>query len=196
MVGVDMYAENCTLQVVNMATRVYSETDEELACKATQEASAFHELYRRYAAPVYRYHVAWNGNAPAAQSLTSQTFFEAYSRLAAYRLGGHFVKRIFGIAREIRKIHGGESGVSFTDTSPGDLEIESLARAINRLGDDMAEAFVLRFFAGFDASEIGLILVKSDAAVKMLVYRGLCALNVLLSSSLEVQNDGQRSLPG
>ena len=178
-----------------MASSISYETDEELTWRTTQEVEAFHELYRRYALPVYRYHVAWKGNAHTAQSLTSQTFFEAYSKLTAYQLGGLFIKRIFGIARDLRSNHSWASGDNLRpDTSVGidgerfmpesgmalQVDISSLARAINQLSDDMAEAFVLRVFAGFDASEIGLIMVKSDVAVKILIYQTLCELNRLL----------------
>jgi len=122
-------------------------------------------------------------------------FFEAYSRLTAYQLGGLFIKRIFGIARDLRVQHSLASGDSLRpDTSVGidcerfmpesemilQVDISRFARVINRLRDDMAEAFVLRVFAGFDASEIGLIMVKSDVAVKMLIYRTLCELNRLI----------------
>jgi len=47
----------------------------------------------------------------------------------------------------------------------------------------------LRFFAGLNPSEIGQVMVKSDAAVKMLIYRGLCDLKVQLCSKLEIEND-------
>jgi len=190
-----MYVNDQSIQIVKAAARMSSETDEALAWRATQEVEAFHELYRRYALPVYRYHVAWKGNAHTAQSLTSQTFFEAYSRLTVYQLGGLFIKRIFGIARDLRVQHSLASGDSLRpDTSVRidcerfmpesemtlQVDISSFVRAINRLRDDMAEAFVLRVFAGFDASEIGLIMVKSDVAVKMLIYQTLCELNRLL----------------
>ena len=190
-----MCVNDQSFQIVKAAARVSSETDEALAWRTTQEVEAFHELYRRYALPVYRYHVAWKGNAHTAQSLTSQTFTEAYSKLTAYQLGGLFIKQIFGIARDLRSNHSWASGDNLRpEPSVGidgerlmpesgmtlQVDISSLARAINRLSDDMAEAFVLRVFAGFDASEVGLIMVKSDVTVKMLVYRSLCELNRLL----------------
>jgi DNA-directed RNA polymerase specialized sigma24 family protein len=45
----------------------------------------------------------------------------------------------------------------------------------------MAEALVLRFFAGLNASEIGQVMTKSDAAIKMLVYTGLRNLEAQLA---------------
>lgn len=188
-------------QRLTTAASLPFEPDEELAWRATQEIEAFLELYHRYNLTVYRYFIAWTGNEHAAQELTSQTFLTAYARITSYQLGGRFVKRLFEIANYIRRNHSSRRGEDFLQGSPPGIpgngiitdagapfpkEISTIAWAIGGLTNDMAEALALRFFAGFDTSDIGQIMVKSDAAVKMLVYSGLCDLKDRLSSKLEV----------
>ena len=180
------------------------ESDEELVWRATHDVEAFQELCQRYNLPVYRYHIAFTGNEQAAQNLTSQTFIEAYASITAYRFGGRFIKRLFRMANDIRRNHFHKWGGSFPGDAqldiPGNgfvhetgaafqVEIRKIAWAIDKLTCDMAEALALRIFAGLNVSDVGQIMVKSDAVVKMLVYRGLNELKVRLSMKMEYQND-------
>jgi len=204
VVGVSMFNHELSKERVMQAASLSIDTDEELAWRATQEVEAFQELYLRYKLPVYRYHIVWTGNEQAAQILTSQTFLEAYVRITSYRFGGRFVKRLFEIANYIRGNHLHKWEDNFSQDAPFDnpgnglmpetgagfqTEIRKIAWAIHGLTNDMAEAIALRFFAGLNVSEIGQIMVKSDAAVKMLVYRGLSDLKVRLFPKMEFQND-------
>jgi len=185
--------------MVSEPARVTVESDEELVWRATQEAEAFQALYRRYRLPIFRYHTAWTGNKQAAQELTAETFLAAFERIASYRFGGRFIKWLFGIAKLLRGDYSPSRADNFLPDAPfpppgGDMldseavfqmEISEIARALATLPEETAEALSLRLFAGLDTAEIGLVMVKSDAAVKMLVYRGLCDLKAGLSSRLE-----------
>jgi RNA polymerase sigma-70 factor (ECF subfamily) len=180
------------------------ESDEELAWRTLQEKEAFGELYRRYRLPVYRYHIARTGNEQDAQDLTSQTFLAALECIASYQFGGCFMSWFFKLAHQILANHFHNWGAktkpkhlvdipnygSYTECgTTSKIEINEIAREIQSLTEDMAEALTLRFFAGLNPSEIGQVMVKSDAAVKMLIYRGLCDLKVQLCSRLEIEND-------
>ena len=161
------------------------ESDEVLAWRATQEVGAFQELYQRYKLPIYRYHLARTGNERDARDLTSQTFHLAFEGITSYRFGGRLLKWLFGIANQIQGNHfrmGGDRFPLFEREAALQEEIGEIANAIDALNDDMAEALVLRFFAGLNASEIGQVMTKSDTAIKMLVYTGLRNLEAQLAS--------------
>jgi RNA polymerase sigma-70 factor (ECF subfamily) len=67
------------------------------------------------------------------------------------------------------------------------LQIESVSRALKKLTSDRAEAIILYFFGGLTSSEAGRVLGKSEAAVKMLISRGLQDLRERTSLALEVE---------
>ena len=173
-----VYPGIVTQQVISVSSPSY-ETDEALAWRATQEMGAFQELYNRYQQFIYRYHYARTGDEQVAQDLTSRTFLAAGEQIASYRFSGRVVGWLFRIASR-------ELG-DYLDKGEYDFPAE-LTRAINALPADMAEALALRFFAGLSPSEIGLVMVKSDAVIKMLVYRGLCGVEVHLSSKAGIEN--------
>jgi RNA polymerase sigma-70 factor (ECF subfamily) len=60
------------------------------------------------------------------------------------------------------------------------LRLAAVRQSIVKLAPDRAEALVLRFFAGLSALEASQVMGRSEAAVKMLVYRGLRDLRRLL----------------
>jgi RNA polymerase sigma-70 factor (ECF subfamily) len=174
-----------------MAVNITLEADEELAWRATQEVEAFEELYRRYKLTIYRYHLAQTGSEQVAQDLMAQTFLAAFESINSYDFRGRFVSWLFRIANKIQEEHHHRWDFSTPQfTTPGfpdnvakpgrgaayQIEIHEIAKAIDTLTEDEAEALTLRFFAGLNSSEIGQIMDKSETAVKILVYRGLCDL--------------------
>lgn len=198
-----MSDHDLTREQIRMAVRVSCESDEELALRATQEVEAFQELYHRYKLPVYRYHLAQTGNEQEAQDLTSRTFLAAFECITSYQFGGCFVSWFFRLASHVQGNHltrwGDNNPLDTSFGIPGNgskprreatfqITIDEIARVIDALPDDMAEALTLRFFAGLNPSEIGLVMVKSDAAIKMLVYRGLCELKARLISKVEIEH--------
>jgi DNA-directed RNA polymerase specialized sigma24 family protein len=67
------------------------------------------------------------------------------------------------------------------------MELESIARALRQISPDRAEALILTYFGGLTQAEAGRVLQKSEAAVKMLVSRGLQDLRERTSLALEVE---------
>ena len=66
------------------------------------------------------------------------------------------------------------------------LQMDQLLSALRNISRERAEALILCFFSGLSFTEAGLVLGKSEAAVKMLVARGLHDLRTRTSFALEV----------
>jgi DNA-directed RNA polymerase specialized sigma24 family protein len=67
------------------------------------------------------------------------------------------------------------------------LQLESVSRALRQISPDRAEAITLTYFGGLSNLEAARILNKSEAAVKMLISRGLQDLRERTSLALEVE---------
>ena len=183
-------------------TKTTAANDLALARNALADEDAFAELYRQYVPRVYRYHMAHTGNVKDAEDLTSQTFISALEGLKSYRGDGSFAAWILGIASKKRLMffRGRKPEVPLDDalhlpspSLPTDraahqrLRLESLARALKTISPERAEAVVLSYFGGLSNQEIGATLRKSEAAVKMLVSRGLQDLRERTSLRMEVE---------
>lgn len=178
--------------------------ESDLARQATTDTDAFAELYRRHLTRVYRYHIAHTGNVKDAEDLTSQTFMAALKGIRSFRGTGSFAAWIMGIASKKRLMFfrgsGGrleiplDSALHYpsldlpTDKAASQrLQLESVSRALRQLSPDRAEAIILSFFGGLSNAEVGRVLNKSEAAVKMLISRGLQDLRERTSLALEVE---------
>ena len=187
-----------------MATQIKEpDTDEsDLTRLAVTDIEAFAELYRRHLTRVYRYHAVHVGNAKDAEDLTSQTFLAALEGIRSFRATGSFAAWILGIASKKRLMfyRGKKPQLPLDDAleypSPGlpteqaaaqRLQLESVSRALQRISPDRAEALILTYFGGLSHAEAGRVLSKSEAAVKMLISRGLQDLRERTSLALEVE---------
>jgi RNA polymerase sigma-70 factor (ECF subfamily) len=187
-----------------MASRIKEpDTDEtDLARQAVTDIEAFAELYRRHLTRVYRYHVAHTGNMKDAEDLTSQTFIAALEGIRGFRGAGSFAAWIMGIAsrKKLMFFRGTRPNISLEDAvqypsadPPTDkaaqqrLQLECVARALRQISPERAEALILTYFGGLSHAETGRVLNKSEAAVKMLVSRGLQDLRDRTSLAVEVE---------
>jgi RNA polymerase sigma-70 factor (ECF subfamily) len=175
--------------------------DARLAHQARTDANAFAELYRRHITTVYRYHMAHTGNVKDAEDLTSQTFMAALEGIRSYRGTGSFAAWIMGIAARKRALffrknrseapldaalHIQTSDLPTDKAAARRLQMEQVHHALRHISPDRAEALILCFFGGLDVGEAGRVLGKSEAAVKMLISRGLNDLRTRTSLALEV----------
>jgi RNA polymerase sigma-70 factor (ECF subfamily) len=183
----------------------YSSMDDtSLAHLARFEPEAFAELYRRHVASVYRYHLAHTGNEKDAEDLTSQTFMAALEGIKSYRGTAPYITWILGIAFRLKSRHFRrrkpevplEAALHVpTSSLPTDksafqrLERTQIINALKQLSSDRAEALILCFFSGLDFREAGEVLGKSEAAIKMLISRGLQDLRTRSSIILEVDHE-------
>lgn len=174
----------------------------QLVREALTDAEAFAELYRRNLNRVYRYHMAHTGNVKDAEDLTSQTFMAALEGLASFRGEAPFAAWLMGIASRKRALffrgrrpevpldaalHIPAPGL-LTDQLAGQrLQLESILRALRQLSPDRGEALILFYFSGLSHAESARVLGKTEAAVKMLVSRGLQDLRERTSLAFEVE---------
>ena len=151
---------------------------------------------------VYRYVlVRVGGNVQDAQDLTSQTFLAAMEGLKSYRSTQPFVAWLLGIARhkvadQFRRQKPQvelETAVSLTDTNTDDpdeqldqqLDIARVTRKLQTIAPDRAEVITLRLMAGLEVPDIARLLDKNEAAVRMLLFRGLRDLQTQLNVTQE-----------
>ena len=186
------------------ATHTQEQDESDLAHQALHDVEAFAELYHRNLNRVYRYHMAHVGNPRDAEDLTSQTFMAALEGLRSFRGTGSFAAWLFGIASKKRLMffrrNGSRSEIPLDEVvqtpSPGlptdkaahqRLQLESISRALRQISAERAEALILTYFGGLSQAEAGRVLNKSEAAVKMLISRGLQDLRDRTSLALEVE---------
>jgi len=174
----------------------------QLAREAISSVDAFAELYRRHVTRVYRYHIVHTGNLKDAEDLTSQTFIAALEGIRAFRGNSSFGAWIMGIAsgKRLMFFRGRKPDLPrdavlyYPNPSlPTDkaalqrLQLEAVARALRQIAPERAEAISLSYFGGLSNSEVSRLLNKSEAAVKMLISRGLQDLRERTSLALEVE---------
>jgi RNA polymerase sigma-70 factor (ECF subfamily) len=186
-----------------MTAHTESPPDEaRLAHQAITNTEAFAELYRRHVTRVYRYHMAHTGNVKDAEDLTSQTFMAALEGIRSYRGEAPFAAWLMGIASRKRALFfrgiKPEVQIEAADQIPSPgllpdqeagqrLQLDSVSRALKRISPERAEAIILTTFGGLKYAEAAHLLHKSEAAVKMLVLRGLQDLRERTSLALEVE---------
>lgn len=185
-----------------MATQTKEQDETDLARQAISSVDAFAELYRRHMTRVYRYHIAHVGNVKDAEDLTSQTFMAAMEGIRSFRGSGSFAAWILGIASRKRlmffrgrrpevpleaAVHYPSPGLPTDKAAAQRLQLESVSHALRQISTDRAEAITLTYFGGLSNLEAARILHKSEAAVKMLVSRGLQDLRERTSLGLEVE---------
>ncbi len=188
--------------VMNIDTQSPPLDDQQLALLARTNADAFAELYRRHVTRVYRYHMAHTGNIKDAEDLTSQTFMSALEGIRSFRGSGSFAAWILGIAvrkkamffRKIKPevgldeaLHNPTSQLVTDKLANQRLRLESITRALKQISPERADAIILCFFGGLTNLEASRVLGKSEAAVKMLVSRGLSDMRERTSLRMEVE---------
>ena len=189
-----------TLMVTKTESPPMDET--QLAREAVADAEAFTELYHRHVTRVYRYHLAHTGNLKDAEDLTSQTWMAALEGIRSFRGTGSFAAWIMGIASKKRlmyfrgnkrevpleaALHIPSPGLTPDKEASQRLQMETVSRALRLISPERAEALILSFFGGLSNLEISRVLNKTEAAVKMLISRGVQDLRERTSHVLEVE---------
>jgi len=169
------------------------EDDRAVMAQARRDPTAFAALYHRHLARVYRYLRYRVRSEEDAQDLTTQTFMAALESLQSYRGTGTVAAWLLGIAhhklvdwqRKILPTVPLIEAVAIPDRQmlPEEqalqiLEQQSLAEAILHLTPDRAEAITLRYFGELSNREVAEIMGKNEAAIKMLIHRGLQELRI------------------
>jgi RNA polymerase sigma-70 factor (ECF subfamily) len=189
---------------MTVSTQYTSIDDARLAQQARADPQAFAELYRRHIRSIYRYHLAHTGNAKDAEDLTSQTFMAALEGIRSFRGTGPYITWLIGIASRKRALffrntkyevpldaalYFPTQGLPTDKAAARRIQMEQLVGALRTISQDRAEAIILCFFSELSTAEAGLVLGKSEAAIRMLISRGLHDLRTRTSFALEVDDE-------
>lgn len=175
------------------ASRLPAAGDPDLAdVRASQaDSAAFGTLYRRYLDRVYGYAFYLLGDHHDAEDATERTFVAALGGIGGFRdEGASFRSWLFRIAhnqvanalrsrgrRSAASLEAVEEPVSGGADPAAAVtaadEARELRRALATLSDDRRQVIVLRFVDGLSAREIGIVLGRSEGAVRVLQHRAL-----------------------
>jgi RNA polymerase sigma factor (sigma-70 family) len=177
--------------------------DAELLLTARTDASAFRELYERYAERVYGYHLRRTHDPHAAHDLTAETFAQAWLSRVRFRdeAGGSAGPWLFGIARHLllvsvrrRRLEasacerlGVLEGIDREPApEPDEGWLEGLDEALAHLPDAQQKAIRLRVVEDLGYDEAAEQLEATPQAVRARVSRGLSTLRKHLFDSMEM----------
>jgi RNA polymerase sigma factor (sigma-70 family) len=179
-------------------------SDAELLAAARSDAGAFRELYERYAARIYGYHLRRSQDAHAAHDLTAETFAQAWLARGRFRdeARGSAGPWLFGIARYVllvsvrrrRLERSACERLGVLDAAgrerapqPHDAWLGGLDEVLAHLPVAQRQAIRLRIVDDLGYEEAAERLETTPQAVRARVSRGLSALRKHFSdSSLEL----------
>ena len=169
-----------------------------LAAKGDPEA--FGVLYERYVNRIYNYIFYRTGNPFDAEDLTARVFYRAINHIGGYRdMGVPFSAWLYRIAHNLvanwHRDNNRRQEVPLEDIAllehKGDpletalvqnQEVEGLLKRIHTLSAERQQLIILKFVEGLSNAEIGVIMSRSEGAVKSLYHRTLLALRNDLES--------------
>ena len=169
---------------------------------ARSDASAFHELYERYADRVYGYHLRRSRDPHAAHDLTAETFAQVWLSRTRFRdeAGGSAGPWLFGIARHVllvsvRRCELERSAcqrLGMLDAvgrepvaEPCEDWLDGLDEALAHLPEAQQDAIRLRVVEDLGYDEAAERLATTPQAVRARVSRGLSALRKHLFDPME-----------
>ena len=170
-----------------------SRTDPDFAAvgAAQHNRAAFAVLYRRYLDRVYGYAFYQLGDHHDAEDATERTFLAALAALGEFRdTGSTFRAWLFRIAHNTianaHRTRARRPTVALPqawdrpapDADPARLvgrgeELRELLALIDQLPDDRRQVILLRFVDELTSREIGVVLERSEGAVRVLLHRAL-----------------------
>ena len=176
--------------------------DKDLVALAKENKAAFGELYERYLPKIYSYVYYRTGNVHDAEDLTAKVFFRALSHIGNFvEKGVPFQAWLYRIAHNLvanwhrdrsrRKIIALDDYVvnSLKSEAPDRLTEESeernqLLEAVRRLPEDRQQLLLLKFVEQMSNAEIGMIMERTEGAIKSLYHRTLLALREDMNQQL------------
>ncbi len=182
-----------------------------VAQAAKGDSLAFGVLYERYIGRIYNYIYYRTGNISEAEDLTERVFLRALQHIPRYHNRGlPFSAWLYRIAHNLvanwhrddsrRKEIPLEDGLSHPH-NPAHPEVkimqseeqERLIRIIRKLPPERQQLIILKFVDDLSNAEIGLVMGRSEGAVKSLYHRTLLALRDDLDALAEATGKGQPS---
>jgi RNA polymerase sigma-70 factor (ECF subfamily) len=161
-----------------------AERNETLAQQAANgDRAAFTQLYQRTVKRLYAYCYSQVHNMQEAEDLTTQTFIAALEQIGRYRGEGTVAAWLLGIA--YHKVSDWRRKPLPDEVLFQQWQRATLEQALHTLTPERAEAIALRFFGELSNAEVAAVMGKQEAAVKMLVHRGLQELRGRLGANKE-----------
>ena len=169
---------------------------------AKTDPAAFGALYKNYIDRIYNYIFYRTGSIKDAEDLTGRVFFKAMSHIKGYKhMGLPFSAWLYRIAHNLvanyHRDRSRKQEISLTKV-PGDIlpqmephpetrlvrdqEVEALLDTIHDLAPNRQELLILKFVDQLSNAEIGLIMRKSEGAIKSLYHRTLLELRDKMDS--------------
>ncbi len=184
------------------------EDELELVERAKADPEAFGPLYERYVGRVYSYLYHRTSDVSDAEDLTERVFMQALAHLSSYTYRGLPLSVwLFRIAHNVLanwyRDHKRRQTLSIDDQAIADLEpsagieeeIEDAAllrRAVASLSPERQQLILLKYVEELPHAEIGMIMGRSEGAVKALLHRTLKALKKELQEEFQVQPGSKR----
>lgn len=171
--------------------------DAVLVARAKTDPETFGLLYERYVKKIYNYLYYRTGNTHDAEDLTARVFLRALTNLPKYTDRGlPFAAWLYRIAHNLvanwHRDQAKRTMIPLHEVGPGEWghlhieapelaaetreENERLYAAIRAMPDERQQLLILKFVEQLSNAEIGLILNRSEGAVKSLYHRTLLAL--------------------
>lgn len=152
---------------------------------------AFGQLYERYVRKIYNYIYYRTGNVNEAEDLTAKVFHRAFRHIENYNERGvPFSAWLYRIAHNLvanwYRDRSRKKEVTLDEQLPSSFqfdfpesaieksqESEKLMKAIRKLPPERQQLIILKFVEGLSNLEIGVIMRKSEGAIKSLYHRTL-----------------------
>jgi RNA polymerase sigma-70 factor (ECF subfamily) len=179
-------------------------SDSEMLERASQgDEAAFGLMYQRYVTRIYNYIYYRTGHVFEAEDLTARVFLRASNHITRYRnMGVPFSAWLYRIAhnlvanwyrdnqrRQEVPLDDSEQSRFKSDHPETTLvqhqEMEKLMKHVRTLPPERQQLIILKFVEDLSNAEIGLIMGRSEGAVKSLYHRTLISLRVELDKGEE-----------
>jgi len=181
---------------INPKLRIYALNDNMEEIQLIEDArngvtEAFGLLYERYVNKIYNYIYYRTGNVNEAEDLTSKVFQRAYRHITSYNPRGvPFSAWLYRIAHNLvanwYRDRSRKKEVTLEDYLPSSFhydfpesaleqsqESEKMMKAIRRLPPERQQLIILKYVEGMSNADIGIIMRKSEGAIKSLYHRTL-----------------------
>jgi RNA polymerase sigma-70 factor, ECF subfamily len=170
--------------------------EDQLVERAKGDADAFGELYDHYFGQIYRFVYSRLRDQDAAEDVTSEVFFKALRAIGRYKPSGHpFSSWLYQISvnaiadhyRAKKPVSNIDDAIGVADPQrPLDERVadkEEAARvwaAIDSLPEQQRTAMTLKLGEDLKLADIGIVMGKSEGAIKLLIHRGMIGLRARL----------------
>jgi RNA polymerase sigma-70 factor (ECF subfamily) len=164
---------------------------------ASGDQEAFGILYERYIARIYNYIYYRTGQENEAEDLTAKVFHRAYQHIHRYKnMGVPFSAWLYRIAHNLvanwHRDNNRKKEVPLEDNVEADRklsefpeaeviayqQLDMLMKRLRMLNAERQQLIILKFVEQLSNAEIGVIMGRSEGAIKSLYHRTLNSLRL------------------